>query len=142
MTLVARLRAIADALPDGASVSLPASELRAWLAAEPPAPIAAPLSAPEPATWRERLWTVPADTRLGVPELAEALDRSPDWCYRATNESHAAARGRDPLPCSRLDGQLVFTAGAVRRWLQASEQLVQPERITAARGHKRGQGGA
>ena len=28
-----------------------------------------------PATWRERLWTCPPDTRLGVAELSEALGR-------------------------------------------------------------------
>lgn len=78
-------------------------------------------------TWRERLWTCPPDTRLAVPELTEALGRSADWVYRAVNAKNANERGRDPLPCSRLDGVLVFTAGAVREWLRASSVVVNPE---------------
>lgn len=114
---------------------------RAWLAEEldeqpeeggaralpaPQRPSDAP-RAPMPPHWRERLWECAPDVRLGVRELAEAMDRSPDWVYRATNAKLAAARGRAPLPCARLDGVLVFTAGAVRRWLNASEEIVNPE---------------
>jgi hypothetical protein len=80
----------------------------------------------EPQTWRERLWTCPADTRLDVRALAEAVDRSADWVYRAIDPKRSAARGRDPLPCQKLDGVLVFSAGAVRGWLQASECVVNP----------------
>jgi len=126
-----RLRALAAALPDGAAVTLPAATLRQWLADEPVGPSPALVVPGEPQTWRERLWTCPADTRLGVRELVEALDRSSDWVYRATSAKLAAAHGRDPVPCSRLDGALVFTAGAVRRWLQASESIVNPEPATA-----------
>ncbi|HLA88888.1 MAG TPA: hypothetical protein VJL28_00470 [Gemmatimonadaceae bacterium] len=126
-----RLRAIADALPDGAAVTIPAAAVREWLAEEPTTAPPAPVAVAEPLTWRERLWTCPPDTRLGVRELAEALGRSRDWCYRATNATRAAEHGRDPLPCQRLDGVLVFTAGAVRRWLQASECVVNPALATA-----------
>lgn len=122
-----RLRAIIAPLPDGAAFTLPADVVRAWLEDEPATATPAPVALTEPQTWRERLWTCPLDTRLGVRELAEALDRSADWVYRATNAKRAATHGRDPLPCSRLDGVLVFTAGAVRAWLRASEEIVNPE---------------
>jgi hypothetical protein len=127
-----RLRAIVGLLPDGAAVTLPADAVRVWLEDEPgiPAPVAI---VAEPETWRCRLWTCPADTRLGVRELAEALDRSPDWVYRATNRKLSEARGRAPLPCSRLDGVLVFTAQCVRRWLPSAEEIVNPEPPTTRR---------
>lgn len=127
MTIAERLRAIAGALPDGASVTLPAADIRAWLAEEPARALSPLVVAPEPQTWRERLWTCGADVRLGVREVSEALDRSPDWVYRAVDSRRSAERGRAPLPCSKLDGVLVFTAGAVRRWVQASERVVHPE---------------
>lgn len=127
LTLAERLRRVADALPDGSSVVLPVADIRAWLAQEPTsAPDAAPVPS-EPETWRTRLWSVPDSTRLGVVEVCEALGRSRDWVYRAVSEKRADAHGRDPLPCSRLDGCLSFTAGAVRRWLESSERIVRPE---------------
>lgn len=127
MTLAERLRAIIDALPDGASVTLPVAEIRLWLndvPSEAPTPLALVSS---PLTWKERIWTCPEDVRLGVHEVAEAVDRSPDWVYRATSSKYATLRGRDPLPCAKLDGVLVFTAGAVRRWLERSARIVHPE---------------
>ena len=119
-----RLRTIAAALPDGAAVTLPAAVVRAWLADEPAVASPAPQAVIEPQTWRERLWTCPPETRLGVRELAEAADRSADWVYRAVDGKRAAERGRAALPCQKLDGVLVFTASAVRQWIQASETIV------------------
>jgi predicted DNA-binding transcriptional regulator AlpA len=99
-----------------------AAELVAWLQAAPagvlvPVELVRPLlnGAPSPAptgpaTWRERLWTCPEETRLGVREVAEAMGRPASWVYRAV------ARERDPLPMRRLDGELVFAAGDVRAW--------------------------
>ena len=129
MTLADRLRRVADALPDGASLTLPVAQLRAWLAEEQaqPTPSTPIVSQHAAETWRERLWTVPEPTRIGVHELAEALDRSPDWIYRAVSTKWAEKRGRQPLPCSRLDGCLSFTAGAVRRWLETNERVVRAE---------------
>lgn len=69
-------------------------------------------------TWRERLWTAPEDTRLGVLDVAEAVGRPRSWVYRAVN----AKRGADRLPARRLDGELVFQAGEVRAWLARQEQ--------------------
>lgn len=144
-SLAERLGAVVAALPDDAAVTLPVSTLRLWLADAPAGPSKA-AAVPEPQTWREKLWTCPADTRLGVRELAEAMGRArtgepdesasstkrkrvrgSDWIYRAVDRKRAAAHGRDALPCARLDGVLVFTVGAVRRWLQASEATVNPE---------------
>jgi predicted DNA-binding transcriptional regulator AlpA len=99
----------------------------AWLRAAPagvlvPVEIVRPLlnGAPPPATtgpvtWRERLWTCPEETRLGVREVAEAMDRPRSWVYRAVG------REQDPLPARRLDGELVFAAGDVRAWLARRE---------------------
>lgn len=126
MSVADRLRAIVQVLPSGASVTLPADAVRAWLEEEPtraPADVAVITSA---ATWRERLWTCPDDQPLGVHDVAEAADRSVDWVYRATSPKRASERGRAPLPCSRLDGQLVFRAADVRRWLRASAHIVNP----------------
>lgn len=128
MTVRDRLSAIVDALPAGASVTLPVDTLRGWLADEPGDLAPAPVQVVPDAGWRTRLWSCPADTRLGVRDLAEALDRSPDWVYRAVNRDRADKRGRDPLPCKRLDGVLVFTAGELRAWLRSSESLVNPAR--------------
>lgn len=110
-------RAALDALPDDAL--LPAVWVRALveeLHVEPE-----PVTDPELAeqTWRERLWTVPADTRLGVVEVAEALGRPKSYVYARTGES-----AEDPLPCRKLDGTLVFLAGELREWIQEREEVV------------------
>lgn len=34
-------------------------------------------------TWRERLWEVPADCRLNMADLAEALGRPRSYVYHA-----------------------------------------------------------
>lgn len=114
MTLRDRIRAVVGALPDSASVTLPVSELRRWVddpdrAEQMPATVAP--------SWREKLWTCPADTRLGVRDVAEALGRSPSWVYRAAD----AKKGVHRLPCRRLSGELVFEAGEVRAWVEREE---------------------
>lgn len=113
--------------------------LLAWLQAAPPGttipaaslaellanlPAAAPRSTPEPLqhTWREKLWLVPAETRLGVREVAEAIGRPVSWVYRRTSEKSDKA----PLPFRKLDGELVFTAGEVRAWVESHETVVVP----------------
>jgi hypothetical protein len=127
MNIEHRLRLMCDALPAEAAITLPVLTVRVWLDdAGSAAPVLAPPEPGDPATWRERLWTVPAEMRLGVQEVAEAFDRSPDWVYRAVSAKLAQAKGRHPLPCSRLDGELAFTAGAVRVWWQQSEEIINP----------------
>jgi len=73
---------------------LPATTVEALLAPlaaeEPPVRLADPT----PETWRERLWRVPAETRLGVREFAEAMGRPKSWVYRRTSERSEKA----PLP--------------------------------------------
>lgn len=83
---------------------------------------------PEPATasedWRGRLWTCHPDTRLGVAELCEALGKGKSWVYRHTSEKSVEANGYNPLPCRRLDGELIFVASELRQWIQANETRV------------------
>src|SRR5579864_7786486 len=105
------------AAPEGTSLSAAAVYgLLEPLAIAVPSPASTP---PPPAveTWRERLWTVPADTRLGVPEVAEAIGRPRSWVYRRTSGKSDKA----PLPFRRLDGELVFVAGELRAWLKRHE---------------------
>lgn len=75
-------------------------------------------------TWRERLWTAPAETRIGRQELLEALGRSKNWLYRHTGNKATCTR----IPCRKLDGELVFVVGEVRRWLVDHEEIVEPGR--------------
>lgn len=66
-------------------------------------------------TWRERIWIVPDETRMGVGEVAEALGRAESTVYRLT-----AAR---EMPHRKLGGVLVFVAGEVRRWMREAETV-------------------
>jgi predicted DNA-binding transcriptional regulator AlpA len=74
------------------------------------------------ATWREKLWRVPPETRLGAHEVAEALGRPVSFVYRHTSEK---AAGGARLPHRRLDGELVFVAGEIRAWLKAHEETIE-----------------
>jgi hypothetical protein len=99
--------------------TIPAASLAETLASVTSAVPAVP---PEPLThtWREKLWLVPGETRLGVREAAEAIGRPVSWVYRRTGEKSAKA----PLPHRKLDGELVFTAGDLRTWLDGHEAMV------------------
>ena len=80
-------------------------------------PVAAQVGAvAEPPSWRERLWTCHAETRLGIEELCEALGRSKAFVYR-----HTRAK---TIPHRRLDGELLFVAGEIREWLGHREETV------------------
>ena len=127
-------------------------ELQAWLQASPPGTLvdaralaqALAASVPDvsrtiptslPTSWRERLWLAPLDTRIGVPELLEAIGRTRSWLYRHTGPSSAGAR----IPHRKLDGELVFLVGEVRQWLLENEIMVVPGRtasLVIARGRK------
>jgi len=73
-----------------------------------------------PPSWRERLWTVPPDTRIGATELAEALGVSRKWVYARTS-----TRGdRRPIPHRKIDGLLFFRVGDVRAWLDDTEERI------------------
>jgi len=106
----------------------PGTRLDASAVAEVLESLAEEKGAPEPASsppsgaewsWRERLWTVPAETRLGTSELAEALGRPKSWVYARTQ-----AGAEDPVPHRKLDGTLTFTAGEVRAWIRDREEVV------------------
>jgi predicted DNA-binding transcriptional regulator AlpA len=75
-------------------------------------------------TWRERLWTVPQDTRIGSVELAQALGKSRSWVYHRT-QVHSA---HIPLPHRRIDnGQLEFVVREIRLWLTQVDVVCTPE---------------
>jgi hypothetical protein len=99
--------------------------LAEWLAPLAAAPTPEPLALPEPASWREKLWTVPSDTRLGRNELCEALGRPASWVYR-----HTSPKGGLPmLPHRKLDGELVFVVGEVRAWVIDHEEVLRAGRV-------------
>lgn len=117
-----RLRSALEALPTGTLV--PRDQLLALLDEEG----GRPPHRPEPLvnlqvseSWRERLWTCPPDTRLGVEEMVEGLGRSKSWIYKRT-----APKAESRIPHRRLDGSLVFLAGEVREWVRAQEETVVP----------------
>lgn len=117
-------------------------ELLSWLAAAPPgtaldaaalcsllAEMAdTPEREPEPVgeagswrpTWRERLWTAPAETRIGRAELLEAVGRPPSWLYR-----HTGAKAAHRIPHRKIDRELTFLVGEVRAWLREREEMVE-----------------
>jgi hypothetical protein len=70
-------------------------------------------------SWRVLLWTVDPETRIGKDELLEAVGRPVSWLYRRT-----APKSVERIPHRRLDGQLVFVVGEVRRWLRDHEDIV------------------
>jgi predicted DNA-binding transcriptional regulator AlpA len=89
-------------------------------------------SEPVVQTWCERLWTCPAETRLGVHELSEALGRPKSWIYRRTS---AKAEGR--LPHRKLGGELLFTAGEIRAWLREHEEVIEAGPMESAAAERR-----
>ena len=102
-----------------ASAVLPASEVLSRLPESEERETTQTEPSPLELTWRERLWLVPSETRLGVAELCEALDRSQSWAYRRTGP-----KADEPLPHRLLDGQLVFVAGEIRHWIREHEESV------------------
>ena len=81
-------------------------------------------------TWREKLWVVPAETRLGVVELSEALGRPKSWVYARTYRHQGKGtdrRERKPeelIPHRKLGAALAFTAGEIRTWIRLQEEEV------------------
>ena len=119
MRTLADLQRWAMAAPQGATIPVTTlAELLGDLEAE-----VVPEVAVEPTnagwTWRERLWEVPAETRLGVAELSEALGRPRSYIYARTGP-----KADDPIPHRKMDGSLLFTAGEVRTWIREREETV------------------
>lgn len=123
MTL-ADLRRVAELLPHSASITLARAELLALLedqeATSGPAPAPVRGDASAPRSWQERLWTAPAETRLTVADVCEALGRPKSWAYRHTSP----ASGLPRIPHRKLDGELVFLAGELREWIKSHEDIV------------------
>ena len=95
-----------------------AAELEQALVGEAGGPEVAVLrSDVQEAGWRERLWDVDADVRLGVREAAEALGRPRSFVYSHT-------KGHEAIPHRRQDGRLVFVAGELRQWIRDREDVV------------------
>lgn len=131
-SLLEQLSALVRTMPPGSSISLPVEWLREQIETEITRLAAPPATSTpvESASWRERLWTCPPDTRFGVQELMEAVGRSQDWVYRAASKKWANDRDRDPLPHRRLDREYVFVAGEVRDWLERNEEVIVRGRTT------------
>ena len=102
-----------------AGTRLDAQAVAEILAIETSLLVQGPEQITDPTTWRERLWSVSAETRLGVVEVAEALGRPASYVY-----THS--KTPEPIPHRKLDGVLVFTAGEVRAWLEAREEVIAP----------------
>ena len=114
------------------------NDLRRWVAAAPagttvptealaemldaldvePAPEIVKDAAP-PLPWSFLLWTADPETRIGRSELLEATARPPSWLYR-----HTGPKAKHRIPHRKVDGELVFLVGEVRRWLRDREEIV------------------
>lgn len=116
--MTSAFRAWLEGLAD-AEATVPASAVLARLPhADSEVVTPAVVSTPD-SSWRERLWTCPAETRLGLDELCEAMSRSSSWIYHRTS-----AKAVNRIPHRKLDGVLCFTAGEIRAWIRDSEQVV------------------
>lgn len=113
------LRLVADDLERSLHSKWPAPEAASGLSLDDPAP-----------SWRERLWLVPPETRLGGREVVEATGRSRDWVYRHTAAGGATRR----LPHRKLEGELVFTVGELRDWIRGTEVTISSPVLAPPRG--------
>ena len=83
-----------------------------------PAPEMARDMAP-PLPWTLLLWTADPETRIGRAELLEAVGRPTSWLYR-----HTGPKAKHRIPHRKLDGELIFLVGEVRRWLRDREEII------------------
>lgn len=137
------LQAIPTDMPDAYPVPIPAGvlrELAAPVREEDPPAAPADQEAAEP-SWRERLWTAPAETRIGPAEVCEALGRPRSWLYRHTSKKSTTGNGGySRIPHRKLEGDLVFVVSELREWIRQNEDVVQggrAERSAAERAHLR-----
>ncbi len=71
----------------------------------------------------DRFWRLPADTRLGVKQLVEALGKPRSWIYRRTGSQSDLPK----LPHKRDGSRLVFVVGEVKQYLNDHEvRIVAP----------------
>ena len=106
-------------LPPGASVTLRREDLEQVLDSGASAPAAAETESGPELTWRERIWLVPAETRLGRAELLEVVGRTASWLY-----AHTAAAAPNRIPHRKFGGELVFVVGEIRTWIRSTEESV------------------
>lgn len=121
---------ITGALPESVFAFFAGSDLLATVSKEMPdsdvpAEVRKLPTEAESATWRERLWTAPAETRIGTYEVAEALGRPVSWIYRHTSRKSGYAL----LPVRKLDGELVFVVGEIRAWIRDHEEVIRARRM-------------
>ena len=115
------------------------NELRRWVATAPngtmvstetlaemldafdvePAPEPDRITSP-PLPWTVLLWSADPETRIGRDELLEAVGRSASWLYR-----HTGPKAKHQMPHRKLDGELVFVVGEIRRWLLDREEIIE-----------------
>ena len=104
--------------PPGTMVSTEAlAEMLDVLDAEPAPEMAKDTSSPLP--WTLLLWQADPETRIGRDELLEAIGRSESWLYR-----HTGPKAKHRIPHRKLDGELIFLVGEVRRWLRDREEII------------------
>jgi hypothetical protein len=115
-----------------AGTLVPARELAAALETLVDASPEPPPTTVAESSWRERIWTVPAETRLGVLEVAEALGRPRSYVYERTGP-----KATDPLPHRKLDGTVVVTAGELRTWIRTHETVVHALPMDSTPGERR-----
>ena len=72
-----------------------------------------------PLPWSVLLWSADPETRIGRNELLEAIGKPRSWLYRRTG-----AKAKHRIPHRKLDGELVFVVGEIRRWLRDREEIV------------------
>ena len=82
--------------------------------------------------WSALLWRrdlVPDEALLTVEQAAEALGMPKSGIYRRTSRwRREHDESCTPLPHVRVEGQLRFRVGELRRWLAEREQTVVPGR--------------
>ena len=135
VSLFPRVTTWYESAPSGPRLDVSqASEILTRLAAE-----ASPSHSPEPpkrertsdpGAWPEHLWSVSAETPLGVSELSDALGRPRSSHYPSTHRHHGIASERRPrpvadlIPCHKLGVILRFRAGKVRTRVRTEEEVV------------------
>lgn len=82
--------------------------------------------APVETSWRERIWTVPDETRLTVDECAEALGKSRAWLYARGDELGIPYR-------VEKSGRRAYVAGEITEWIRRQEFVVIPGSLARQR---------
>lgn len=122
--------------PEGSTFSVAAViELLARVDEPPSGPALVRDDAPD-FTWQERLWIVPAETRIGVSELAEAMGKPKSWVYRHTSK-RSTDRGYSALPFRRLEAELLFVVGEIRAWIRDNEDIEYAGRMSSEESERR-----